>query len=267
MDAAAIAAIAAVSIVPERTADVGRAAELLRRDGAVVVTDRAVDEAALAALLRELLGDRVTNVGAAVEVRSSGGRDRPDMDADGHTIRMPMHTDGFALADAAPDVLALAVEHAARCGGGASFVIDARALHAHLTEIDPDFARWLVEADVDQTEPGKVPAIGPIGVQRDGRTWWRCSYCLAVPAGDPDPAATQAGLDRWLALLEALGAGATRFQLVDGDVLVADNAWVFHGRDPYEDTDRLFWRIWAWTDAALAQSDYAGSDTSLVQAP
>ena len=68
-------------------------------------------------------------------------------------------------------------------------------------------------------------------------------------------------------LLEDLGAGATRFQLVDGDVLVADNAWVFHGRDPYEDTERLFWRIWAWTDAALAQTDYAGSDTSLVEAP
>ena len=103
------------------------------------------------------------------------------MDADGHTIRMPMHTDGFALADAAPDVLALAVERSARCGGGASFVIDARALHAHLAETDPDFARWLVEARIDQTEPGKLEAIGPIGVQREGRTWWRCSYCLDGP--------------------------------------------------------------------------------------
>ena len=149
MDAAAIAA---VSVVPGRTADLGRAAALLRRDGAVVLTDRSVDEPSLAALLRELVGEAITNVGAAVEVRSSGGRDRPDLDADGHTIRMPMHTDGFALADAAPDVLALAVERAARCGGGASFVIDAQALHVHLAETEPELARWLVDAALAQTD-------------------------------------------------------------------------------------------------------------------
>lgn len=261
-------AIAALSIVPERTADVARAAELLRRDGAVVVADRAVDEAALAALLRDLLGDAVTNVGAAVPVRAAGGKDRPDLDADGHTVRTPLHTDGFALADAAPDVLALGVERAARCGGGASYVIDARALHSHLALTDPGFARWLVEARIDQTEPGKVPALGPIGVvdPDGGPTRWRCSYCLAVPDDDPDPAATQAGLDRWWALLAELGEHAIRFHLVDGDVLVADNLWAFHGRDPYEDTDRLLWRIWAWTEGALEQSAYALSDTSLVDA-
>jgi hypothetical protein len=261
-------AIAAVSIVPHRTADVTEAAALLQRDGAVVVTERAVDEASLAALLRELLGDAVTNVGTAVEVRAAGGKDRPDLDAEGHKKRTPMHSDGFALAEGAPDVLALACEHAARDGGGASFVVDADRVHAALADTEPDLAAFLLEGRVDQTEPGKLTSVGPIGVRTaSGRTAWRCSYHLQPAADDPDAAATTALLDRWWAELEELSEHASRFHLVAGDVLVADNLRVFHGRDAYEDTDRLLWRIWAWTGAALAQTDYAVSDTSLVQAP
>jgi hypothetical protein len=230
----------------------------------VIVHGHGTDEASMTALLHAMLGDRITNVGMAVEVRAAGGRDRPDLDKDGHRMRTPLHTDGFALADGAPDVLALGCERAARDGGGASFMVDADAVHR---AIDEEFAAFLVDTDIDQTEPGKLPMVGPIGLRREGASIaWRCSYYLRPRDTDPDRHATHQRIDDWLWLLEDLAAGATRFHLTDGDVLVSDNTRTFHGRDPYVDTDRLLWRLWCWTDAApVPLTAYRGSDTSLIR--
>ena len=94
--------VAAVSVVPARTSCLNEATRLLRQDAAVIVCGHPHGARDVEPLLRSVLGDDVVNIGEPVEVRAAGGRDRPDLDADGHTQRSPLHTDGFALADGAP---------------------------------------------------------------------------------------------------------------------------------------------------------------------
>jgi hypothetical protein len=46
-----------------------------------------------------------------------------------------------------------------------------------------------------------------------------------------------------------------------------DNYRVSHSRDAYTDLDRLFWRVWAWSDEALAVPDgRLASDTRYARA-
>ena len=72
-------------------------------------------------------------------------------------------------------------------------------------------------------------------------------------------------LDRWIGLLRDLAREANRFRLETGEILLADNTVVFHGRDPYEDRARLLWRVWAWTPRAWQpDTAYVISDTSKV---
>lgn len=258
------------SVVPQRTADLDAALDLYRTDGAVILPGAGADPGVLTHLLRTLFGDAVRSIGESVEVRAAGGRDRPDLDAEGHLLTTPLHTDGFALADGAPDALALGCVHAA-VDGGASFLADLDLVLAQLARGDEEqraLAEFLVTVDVDQTESGKVRAVGPIGlVLDDTRTAWRCSAFLAPTPQDPTPVRTAEMLRRWQQLLVDLEPTLTRFDLFDGDALVADNTRVAHGRDPYGDTNRLLWRLWAWTDrAVLPDTAYAGSDTSRVAA-
>ncbi len=258
---------ATVSVVPETTDDLTDALDLLRHHGAVVVAGHPAGRDDVAPLLAELLGPSLRHVGDPVEVRAAGGRDRPDLDADGHLVRAPLHTDGFALGDASPDVLALACEVAVP--GGESFMVDMDRVHDGLLRAGGpwvELAAFMVGHPIDQTEPGKVPSTGTIGVPTpEGRYVWRCSYHLAPLPEENDVPGTRAMIERWLALLDDLAESATRFRLEPGEVLVADNTQVFHGRDPYEDRARLLWRCWAWSDRALVPDErYAVSDTSAV---
>jgi alpha-ketoglutarate-dependent taurine dioxygenase len=259
---------AAVSVVPARTSCLSEATRLLRQDGAVIVCGHPHGAEDIEALLRSVSTD-VVNVGEPVEVRAAGGRDRPDLDADGHRERSPLHTDGFALADGAPDLLALACETSVP--GGESFVVDMNRVFAQLVAAGEEWlelARFLVEHPVDQTEPGKRPSTGTIGLRAPGgRIVWRCSYHLGPLVDDPDPQRTRWLLGRWTDLLEELADHATRFRIETGETLLADNTVVFHGRDPYEDQSRLLWRVWAWTPrAARPETAPAVSDTSWVGA-
>jgi hypothetical protein len=257
----------AVSVLPARTSCLTEAARLLRQDAAVIVVGHPYGADDVAELLRAVLGDDVRNIGEPVEVRAAGGRDRPDLDADGHSRRAPLHSDGFALADGAPDVLALACEHAVP--GGESFMVNMDQVRTALSAAGGqwgDLADFLLVQPVDQTEPGKLPSTGAIGLLAPaGRIVWRCSYYLTPLADDPEPDRTRVMLDRWVGLLRDLAREATRFRLETGETLLADNTVVFHGRDPYEDRARLLWRVWAWTTRAWQpDTSYVISDTSQV---
>jgi alpha-ketoglutarate-dependent taurine dioxygenase len=259
------------SVVPLRQSDPAAARAHYDRHGAVVLPDVGADPADLAEAVRALFGSSVRSIGEAVEVRAAGGRDRPDLDADGHRLTTPLHTDGFALADGAPDVLALGCVHAATDGGGASFLADLDLVADRLRDGDADqreLARFLIAADIDQTEPGKFASIGPVGLRVDeDRTAWRCSAFLRPTEADEDPARTEALIARWRTLLAELEPQLVRFELRDGDALVVDNTRLVHGRDPYGDTGRLLWRLWAWTDRAVVPGTaYTGSDTSRISA-
>ena len=47
------------------------------------------------------------------------------------------------------------------------------------------------------------------------------------------------------------GERAPRFRLQPGDLIFIDNYRVFHGREPYDGTDRLLHKLWAWTDESF----------------
>jgi hypothetical protein len=265
---------AAVSIVPRRTSDAATAYYEYRRRGAVVVTTdppASPPAGADADLLQTLFGNRLHHVGDAVEVRAAGGRDRPDLDADGHTLRSFLHSDGYSLAEGAPDVLLLTCERASAIGGE-SFMVDIDLVVAGLrggSVDDRALATLLVDRDVDQTDlsrPDLAVAPAPVGRRRvDGTVAWRRSPDVRPLPDDPDAGSTARLLARWTALLDHLEEAALRFRLEPGDVLVSDNTRTFHGRDPYEDRDRLLWRRWAWTDRAVEpDTAYPVSDISLV---
>jgi len=259
-----------VSVIPETTSDPAEAFRLLRRDGAVIVSGHPAGATDVGPLLQAVFGGALRHVGDPVEVRAAGGRDRPDLDADGHRQRTPLHSDGFALGDASPDVLALGCEIAVT--GGESFMVDMDRVHDQLMRAGGqwmDLAAFLVDHPVDQTEPGKVSSTGTIGLPRpEGGYAWRCSYHLAPLPEERDVRGTQLLLDRWLELLDDLAGAATRFRLDAGEVLIGDNTLVFHGRDPYDDTSRLLWRVWGWSERAVVpDTEYRISDTSQIGVP
>jgi hypothetical protein len=50
--------------------------------------------------------------------------------------------------------------------------------------------------------------------------------------------------------------------LLPGQTLVVDNYRLLHGRDAYEDLQRMLWRIWVWTTDSLGVPDLPlASDT------
>ncbi|UDY34713.1 TauD/TfdA family dioxygenase [Dermatobacter hominis] len=261
--------LVAVGTVPERLDDPVAVRRALRTTGAVVVPGPGSAPDPMTALVRSVLGDEIRSIGDHVPVRAAGGRDRPDLDADGHTLTTPLHSDGFSLAEGAPDVLVLGCVHPAADGGGASFLVDLDAVVGRLAagdDADRELATFLLDTDVDQTEPGRPTVIGPIGRRLDGdRTAWTRSIFLQPAPDDPDPARTRRLLDRWEGLLADLTDRLPRFHLGAGDALVVDNTRLLHGRDPYEDRDRLLWRLWVWTDRAVRpDTAYAVSDASML---
>ena len=47
-------------------------------------------------------------------------------------------------------------------------------------------------------------------------------------------------------------AAAPRFKLRRGQAVLVDNFRLLHGREPYQDLRRKLWRLWHWTDRAVA---------------
>jgi alpha-ketoglutarate-dependent taurine dioxygenase len=69
-------------------------------------------------------------------------------------------------------------------------------------------------------------------------------------ADSTDPEADGEMIAAWDGLCRHAGSLAPRFKLQAGETVVVDNFRVLHGRDPYEDVNRLMWRVWVWTKAA-----------------
>jgi hypothetical protein len=258
-----------VGTVPDVVDEPEQVRRALAGVGAVVVPGPGAEPDDMTELVRSVLGAEIRSIGDHVPVRAAGGRDRPDLDADGHTLTTPLHSDGFSLAEGAPDVLVLGCVQPAADGGGASFLLDLDALVAGLTDGDAEdreLAAFLLDTEVDQTEPGRPTVIGPIGRRLgDGRVAWTRSIFLQPAPTDPDPERTRRLLARWESVLADLTGRLPRFHLGPGDALLVDNTRLLHGRDPYEDRGRLLWRLWVWTDRAVRpDTAYAVSDASLL---
>jgi gamma-butyrobetaine dioxygenase len=252
---------------PVRTDDPAEAREHLARDGAVVVTARGVSAEDAVRAAHEVFAGRVLAIPEAAEVRSGAVNDRTARRI-GKEEALPAHTDGFAYGDSYPDQILLLCSQSSP-SGGESFLVDCEAVADDLAET-PEGARLLElleSVPVDQTEEGMRRAVSPV-VEKTvaGRRMYR-RFPFQRPSADTTDADRDAWIVRswWLACLAA-SADAPRFKLLAGDALVLDNYRMLHGREPYDDADRLMWRVWVWTSesngvpSGLLHSDtrYAG---------
>src|SRR5258708_3365010 len=98
LDPAAMAAI--VGVVPERTEDPAIAFAVGGREGGAILTGRGVDEAAAQAVAADLLAERLVALPPPTAVREGGEGDRTTV---GSAAPLPLHSDGFAYGEHAPD--------------------------------------------------------------------------------------------------------------------------------------------------------------------
>ena len=216
------------SIVPESSADPTEVRRLVARDGAAVLTGRGPTEADARAALAAVFGSSVLALPEAAGVREGGDKDRKQY---GTLEGLPLHTDGFAYGDRAPDHFGLSCVRAGTSGGASVLVDSSRLLDA-----------------VDDAEPDMHPAVSPLAITTaHGRLAVRGVPWVRPTPDDAEPAATAAHLARWREIVLAQHDAARRFTLAAGDVAVIDNYRVLHGRDPFEG-DRFMWRVWVWTD-------------------
>jgi hypothetical protein len=264
IDVIALAARCGVS--PAQTTDAATARSLLDRDGAAVISGLGADEATAATIAELFLGDRLVAAGRPIEVSDGGGMDRR-LTPDAARRMLPLHTDGFAYGAQAPDVFFLLCATPSQ-GDGLSFLVDQQELLVALEESPEgaelaNFARTHV---VDQSEPGGIPALGPLALPLpSGKSAVRRSLDVRPADDDPDPAYAARLLTLWSGLLDAVGALAPRFPLGRGQALAIDNTRLAHGRDAYTTPGRLLWRCWAWTDQAGGiPAGQLWSDTRMV---
>jgi hypothetical protein len=255
-------------VIPQRTSDPTVARSLLELDGAAVLTGAGHDGDAAAGLAATVLGDRLVGSGHPIEVTDGGGRDRRRT-PDAARRMLPLHTDGYAYGAQAPDVFFLLCTTPSN-GDGMSFLVDQKRLIDALAD-DPDaaeLARFLQTYVVDQSEPGGLPALGPVALPLpSGHSAVRRSLDVRPADDDPNPAYPARMLTLWQGLLDAVGALAPRFSVGAGEALAIDNTRLAHARDAYTTPGRLLWRCWAWTDRAGGLPDgELWSDTRMVLA-
>jgi len=247
-------------IVPSRTDDPSEAARLMASEGAAILTGLPIGKATADGLARLVLGDRVVAAPEPIAVREGGDKDRKVRETDAQAVPLPMHTDGFTYGHDAPDAMFLLCDVDSLVGGESVLIDDYAVLTALQAEppgsAGARLAAFLTGTVLDLTSDGMVPRSG--AMVRDtpsGRPlFWLgvLSGCMRPMTDDPDPARTIALFDEVTGLFESLRRRAPRFRVGPGEAICVDNYRVSHSRDAYADLDRLFWRVWAWSDEALA---------------
>jgi len=243
-------------IRPQLAATFGQALELLRRDGAVIVSGIGGGSEDARAVAQSLFGTTVRAIPPAARVFEGGEMDRrlPGID---HQVRLPAHTDGYAYGDLYPDYFLLSCVRASP-GGGDSFLVDGYAV-LNAMQADQEL-HWIPDAlrqvSIDQTESGMQHAISPIVQRNDqGRIMVRKTHDQKPAAGSTDRTRDLAMIAAWHRVSEQVAEQAPRFKLAAGQAVVVDNYRMLHGRDAYTDLDRLLWRVWVWTSASLGVPD------------
>lgn len=237
---------------PAVTDDPSIARQAVRVDGVAVLTGRGTTADDVVDAAHAVFGHELREVPPPAEVREGGVGDRRRAGVD-NTVALSAHTDGFAYGDQFPDHFLLGCARAADTGGE-SFVVDGYEVIERLRSTG--LVQRLLDTPVDQTEPDmrrSVTAI--IGVTNRGRTMLRRFPFQRAAAESVDPAADDEMIAAWWSAVDEAAAGAPRFRLAPGDVLIVDNYRMLHGREPYADLDRQLWRLWVWTTAAHGVPD------------
>lgn len=257
------------SCLPEEAPGWERAGELVRRDGAALITGiDTLDDAVVAA--RAMLGDRAVQVKPQFEATTAGylanqvkvagsgpdRRGRVRRFTPPGEIMIP-HNDGYGFGDLAPDYLFLWCEKPDP-SGGASWVVDGVRLLEALTEetSSAPLATFCWSEPIDHSEPGFI-VNQPAPVARllpGGRRQVRHNPYLTPVASDHE-AADAPMVAAWCEVVTTARDRAHRFALQAGQLLCIDNYRMMHGRDPYTDDDRRVVSIWGWSTDAVDVPD------------
>lgn len=148
-------------------------------------------------------------------------------------VTTPLHSDSQQYAGRPPRLQVMLCTRAAR-RGGATTLLDTRALLAGLAAADPE-----LHAALHHTTR-QIPFVfgdvtGPTVITRDDDTWFTHS-----PMPPRDPIGEQ--LQPWL-----LRAPIVKHTLVPGELLVVDNHRMLHGRTAFTGP-RAFVRLLIWPD-------------------
>jgi gamma-butyrobetaine dioxygenase len=250
--------------VPSSVDDAAAAFEIVRRDGAVILTGSGFERDDARGVAQRVLGSLKPVIPDPAPIKEGGGnadRRYEGMPGAQPGLVVPFqtgHTDGFAYGDRYPDyIFLLCVRPAA--SGGESFVVDTYALLDALATSasaeDRAFHTFLTTTPVEQTEPGFQASLAPvIGDNGAGRRMSRWTPVQRPDASLPasDQGQHQAWLARWRTIAHEASLSAPRFTLQAGETICLDNYRMLHGRTGFDDTERTLWRIWAWTREAPA---------------
>ncbi len=237
-----------------RVADRSEALAVAAAEGAVIITGVAPGPEAARQLAHDVFGERALAIPESAMVREGGMMDRRPEGLD-NTTRSKPHTDGYSYGDECPDYFLLACEHHSEVGGE-SLMLDGYAILDALAA-DPASA-WISEAlptrVIDQTEPGKRTSLSTIvqTAPSGRRMLRRTADQFPLPDSD-DPERDAEMIRRWKEAIDQAAdavSGAERPKLLAGEAVLVDNYRMFHGREAYEDLDRLMWRVWVWSDEA-----------------
>lgn len=239
-----------MQVPPRRTADPVEALRLLTTDGCVIVEGAGRSSADAVHVARRVFGAAALEIPEPAAVRDGGDRDRKPDGID-HTTPLTPHTDGFSYGDRYPDhILLLCVTASAT--GGESFLVDGYAVLDRLRVERPDLVERLRSVPIDQTEPDMRVSLTPIvGATPAGRTMLRLFPFQRPSPTSTDPAADLEMISAWRGAVTEAAASAARFRLGPGDAVFVDNYRMLHGRESYDDLDRLLWRVWVWTTDGL----------------
>jgi alpha-ketoglutarate-dependent taurine dioxygenase len=238
-------------VVPTRTSDPLEAARLVRAEGAAILTGVAGTGASAMAVARAVFAEHVRAVPEAAEVRAGGVMDLAVRRVSPEEA-LGVHTDGFSYGDDYPDYFLLLCARDSAVGGESFFVDGYRLLDALAdTPEGAEVVERMVSVPVDQTEEGMHRSVSPlVGRTATGRRMVRRFPDQRPAAGSTDPAADAELIATWDHLCRTAATHAPRFRLAPGEVAVIDNYRMLHGREPYQDHERLMWRVWVWTDEA-----------------
>jgi alpha-ketoglutarate-dependent taurine dioxygenase len=251
---------------PQRVADAAAAFDVLRREGAVILTGCGADRDAARGVAERVLRTMNPVIPDPAPIKEGGGNaDRsyaglPGAEPGQVVAFQTGHTDGFAYGDKYPDYIFLLCVRPAE-SGGESFVVDTYRMLDELaagSDEDRAFHAFLLTAAVEQTEPGFQFSLAPvIGSTPAGRRMSRWTPVQRPDATLPEDIRAQHAvwLDRWRDMAHAASVAAPRFTLQPGEVICLDNYRMLHGRTGFDDTERTLWRIWAWTTEAPAVPD------------
>lgn len=173
--------------------------------------------------------------------------------------------DAVGFGDVYPDLLALLCVQPA-VSGGESFLVDGQCLFDAIARDtnERDLAQFLWSVPIEQCArpqdrppgiPGDVRSRRPIASKTaDGRLAVRYNHDhQRVLDEGPVDDQHRAQLARWHHLGQLAAATAPRFRLQPGELLVIDNYRVFHGREPYQGTQRYLHRAQEFTDLSLSR--------------